>query len=170
MKKLYVYDFDKTLVPYDSFRRYLLCLLRYKPIYISILLLLRKMRLIGSKQLKYKVTNIVDSSNLLMNVTKRFAYSILKDICWPDNHADDATRLIITASPMVYMKYIAEELQCKLLCSSYIGDIYNEMYGETKGKYLHEYYPVSKYQYTYAISDSKSDECWMQEFNNYELI
>ena len=47
---------------------------------------------------------------------------------------------------------------------------YVEMYGHTKAEFLHRYYPTSKYQYTYALSDSTSDICWMKEFNKYEII
>ena len=169
MKQLYAYDFDKTLIPYDSFRRYLWHLMRYRPFNVSYLLLLRKLRIISNVKLKERVTRLVSSSPTLQQDAKLFAESIKKDICWPNKH-NDATILIITASPMVYMKYIVADLPYEILCSDYIEDQYIEMYGHTKASCLHQYYPTSQYIYTYAISDSESDICWMQEFIQYKVI
>lgn len=169
MKQLYAYDFDKTLIPYDSFRRYLWHLIRYRPFTICFLLLLRKLRIISSLEIKKSVTEIVAASCVLQHDAKLFAQSIKKDICWQNKH-DEATTLIITASPMIYMKYIVEDMSCEILCSDYIGGSYVEMYGDIKEKYLHAYYPTSMYQYAYAISDSESDLCWMQKFNEYKMI
>lgn len=169
MKQLYAYDFDKTLIPYDSFRRYLWHLMRYRPFNVSYLLLLRKLRIISNVKLKERVTRLVSSSPTLQQDAKLFAESIKKDICWQNKH-DEATILIITASPMVYMKYITSDLPYEILCSDYIDGQYIEMYGHTKAIYLHRYYPTSQYIYTYAISDSESDICWMQEFIQYKMI
>ena len=83
MKLLYVYDFDKTLVPYDSFRRYLWHLMRYQPFYICYLLLLRKCRIISSKDLKEKITILVESSPFLLKDAKSFANIIKHDISIP---------------------------------------------------------------------------------------
>ena len=169
MKNLYAYDFDETLVPYDSFRRYLWHLIRYRPFYMCYLLLLRKCRIISSKELKEKVTILVESSKSLIEDAKLFANAIKKDICIPTAQ-ENSTILLITASPKVYMKYVVEHWDCHMLCSDYIDNEYIEMYGRTKAEFLHRYYPTSKYQYIYAMSDSISDICWMKEFNEYEII
>lgn len=169
MKNLYAYDFDETLLPYDSFRRYLWHLMHYRPFYMCYLLVLRKCRIISSKELKEKVTILVESSRYLTEDAKLFANTIKKDICIPTAQ-ENSTILLITASPKVYMKYVVENLDCNMLCSDYIDNEYVEMYGHTKAEYLHCYYPTSKYQYTYALSDSTSDICWMKEFNKYEII
>lgn len=169
MKQLIAFDFDKTLIPYDSFRRYLWHLMYINPLIVSCLLLLRKLRIINSRDLKKRITDMVASSTRLTQDAKVFAHELLNDI--PTiQHDDNSTILIITASPMIYMKYIAEELKCQLICSDYINDNYVEMYGETKSEYLHLCFPLSSYQYKYATSDSKSDICWMKDFINYELI
>lgn len=169
MKLLYVYDFDKTLVPYDSFRRYLWHLMRYQPFYICYLLLLRKCRIISSKDLKEKITILVESSPFLLKDAKSFANIIKHDITIPTMQ-ETAITLLITASPMVYMRYVVENMNCDILCSDYIDNKYVEMYGHTKAHYLHCYYPSSSYKYAYAISDSMSDICWMNEFSEYEII
>ncbi len=169
MKQLYAYDFDKTLIPYDSFRRYLWNLMRYKPFEVCFLLLLRKLRIVSSCKLKERISKIVESSDALQQDAKLFAESIKKDICWHNRH-DEGTILIISASPMVYMKYVVDDMPCELLCSDYIDAQYVEMYGKKKAVYLHHCFPTSEYEYIYAMSDSESDLCWMKEFNKYEII
>lgn len=169
MKPLIAYDFDKTLLPYDSFRRYLWHLICRRPLRISCWLLLRKLRVISSKELKHRVTDMVESCDSLKTDAKRFANILKKDIhMW--NEDNDTTILIITASPRIYMKYVAEDLKCDVLCSDYFNSVYIEMYGSTKAEYLHKMYPSTEYQYIYAKSDSESDRCWMEEFNKYEIL
>lgn len=169
MSNLYAYDFDGTLVPYDSFRRYLWHLIRYRPFYTCYLLVLRKFHLISSKDLKEKVTILVESSKYLTKDAKSFANTIKQDIFIPKTQ-ENSIVLLITASPKVYMKYVIENMDCNMLCSDYIDNEYVEMYGHTKAEYLHCYYPTSKYKYVYAMSDSISDICWMKEFDDYEII
>lgn len=169
MKNLYAYDFDKTLLPYDSFRRYLWHLMQYRPFYICYLLVLRKCRIISSKDLKEKVTILVESSKYLIEDAKLFANAIKKDLYVP-KVKENSTILLITASPNVYMKYVVEDLDCDILCSDYFNNEYIEMYEYTKAEYMCRYYPTSEYKYIYAMSDSVSDMCWMKEFNEYEII
>lgn len=168
MKKLYAYDFDETLIPYDSFRRYLWHLMRIKPIYVGSLLLLRKVRVMSSRELKKRITDMVLSTSSLQTDAMWFAKNLIADIerpiCIPNSMI-----LIITASPMVYMQYLAQELQCTIVGSDYTNGNYVEMYGDAKANYLNEYFPQTEYIYTYATSDSKSDLCWMKDFEKYEL-
>jgi HAD superfamily phosphoserine phosphatase-like hydrolase len=168
MIQLCAYDFDKTLVPYDSYNRYLKHLFVLRPITIGVLLLLRKMRIMSSKSLKKKVTDIVSRSERLTRDAHWYANKIVYDIQVPQINGNSL--LIISASPKIYMQYIAEHLQCQLICSDYIDNQYVEMYGEVKAKYLYQYYPMSEYEYVYAMSDSESDMCWMKEFKQYEII
>ena len=167
MIELYAYDFDKTLIPYDSFRRYLWYLCKYKPITVLSLILLRKLRLLSSCSLKHRITRLVESSSYLTLKTKLFSEELKKDIEWPENKG---ITLIITASPLVYMKYVVENSTYQLLCSDTIDNQYVEMYGETKAEYLQSQFPQIEHQYMFACSDSTSDICWMKYFHNYKLI
>lgn len=167
MIKLYAYDFDKTLIPYDSFRRYLWYLCKYKPITVLSLILLRKLRLLSSCSLKHRITRLVESSSYLTLKTKLFSEELKKDIEWPENKG---VTLIITASPLVYMKYVVENSTYQLLCSDTIDNQYVEMYGETKVEYLQSQFPQIEHQYMFACSDSTSDICWMKYFHDYKLI
>lgn len=170
MKQLEAYDFDKTLIPYDSFRRYSLMLLRLRPIRIGALLLLRKMRILSATGLKERVTRIVTNSVALTRESRHFAQQLIYDVQMPERTTKGGEVLIISASPQVYMRYVAELLQCELLCSDLRNGQYIEMYGITKADYLHRLYPQTDYRYVYAASDSESDLCWMKEFETYEII
>lgn len=170
MRPLYAYDFDKTLVPYDSFRIYLLHLLKLRPLTISGLLVFRKLKLISSCQLKAYITKMVERSRILQRDAKRFAYRIYYDVQVPIDMPKDAMVLLISASPSIYMKYIAEAATWFLLCSDYVGEKYIEMYGVTKAEALRKQYPATDYDYIYAASDSESDLCWMKEFKQYEIL
>lgn len=170
MRQLYAYDFDKTIVSYDTFRRYLLHLFLLRPMSIGRILLLRKIRLISGSDLKERVTKIVEREEVLRQDAQAYANQITHDMHWPVIVPKDAQVLIITASPKVYMQYVAEKLGCDLICSDYKAGIYVEMYGEEKYKSLLLSYPQSEYEYTYAASDSESDICWMREFKQYKLL
>ncbi|MBO7456420.1 MAG: HAD-IB family phosphatase [Paludibacteraceae bacterium] len=169
-KQLYAYDFDNTLVSYDSFRRYLWHLMTIMPCAMMRLLIRRRLRLISGAELKAQVTKMVSKSELLAKDAKCFANRIAKDVEIPQITPQDATILLISASPDIYMQHIAKVLNCDVLCSKFIGTDYMEMYGDEKTKNLHQYYPETSYEYTYAASDSESDLCWMREFSKYELV
>lgn len=170
MKILYAYDFDGTMIPYDSFRLYLWHLLKFRPMSISLLLALRKLRLISAAGLKEKVTRIVGRSDTLQRATKRFAKRLVYDVVMPKYAPNDGVVLIISASPKIYMHYVAEALGCELISSDYIDERYVEMFGEQKAETLKERYPKMEYEWAYACSDSVSDICWMQEFKKHNLI
>lgn len=171
MTPLYAYDFDKTLVPYDSFRRYLMHLLRLRPVRVGTLLLLRKMRLISAASLKARITRMVDHSEALQRDAKHFANRVIYDVQLPAAAPKDAKVLLISASPSIYMQHIASSIACSLLCSDFVvGNKYVEMYGETKLEALEQEYPKTEYEYLFAASDSESDLCWMKEFKEYKIV
>lgn len=170
MKELYAYDFDKTLIPYDSFRQYLLHLLMLRPVSIGGLLVLRKMRMISSANIKKYVTKMVERSSRLRLDAKRFANQIVYDVQMPHQATTGEVTLIISASPNVYMRYVAEALGCDLLCSGMREGAYMEMFGDTKKEWLQRLYPQTEYTWMYAKSDSASDLCWMKEFYKYDII
>lgn len=171
MTSLYVYDFDKTLVPYDSFRRYLIHLLWLRPVRIGVLLLLRKLRLISSWKLKARVTMMVECSESLSKDAKSFALDIVRDINDERITVNGVGKvLVITASPKVYMTYVAEEMGWDMVCSEMRCGEYVEMCGKKKKEALAERYPKLEYEYMFAASDSESDLCWMKEFKKYEIV
>lgn len=171
MTPLYAYDFDKTLIPYDSFRCYLMHLLRLRPVRVGGLLLLRKLRLISGASLKARITRMVNRSEALQRDARHFANRVIYDVQLPVATLKDAKVLLISASPSIYMQHIASSLACSLLCSDFVkGNKYVEMYGEKKLEALKQQYPKTEYEYVFAASDSESDLCWMKEFKEYKIV
>lgn len=171
MTPLYAYDFDKTLVPYDSFRRYLMHMLRLRPVRVGGLLLLRKLRLISGASLKASIARMVNYSEALQRDAKHFANRVIYDVQLPVAAPKEAKVLLISASPAIYMQHIASSLACSLLCSDFVeGYKYMELYGEIKAEALHQHFPSSEYEYAFAASDSESDLCWMKEFKEYKIV
>lgn len=171
MMPLYAYDFDKTLIPYDSFRRYLMHLLRLRPVRVGTLLLFRKLRLISAATLKARITRMVNRSEALQRDAKHFANRVIYEVQLPVATPKDAKVLLISASPSIYMQHIASSLACSLLCSDFVeGNKYVEMYGEKKLEALEQQYPKTEYEYVFAVSDSESDLCWMKEFKEYKIV
>jgi len=53
MKKINVIDLDKTLIPFDSFRRYIFKYIRFNNVFfVMVILLLRKLRFIKMDSFK----------------------------------------------------------------------------------------------------------------------
>ncbi|MCR5050700.1 MAG: haloacid dehalogenase-like hydrolase [Paludibacteraceae bacterium] len=171
MKTLYVLDFDKTLIPYDSFNRYLRHLVWLRPISVGCILSLRVLRIISVKSLKHWTSVIVWRSKFLQRDARHFANRLVYDIVWPEKVPHERGEvLLLSASPAVYMRYVAEALQTRLLCSDYIDGQFVHMYGENKAVYLQKKYPREKYHYAYAVSDSITDMCWLKEFEHFDLV
>lgn len=168
MKDLRVFDFDKTLIPYDSFNRYLKVLWRKVPIRVGVLLVLRVCRLISTDILKQRVTKIVDEDETLRQFSKDFCEVIARDIIWPEEKRDDA--IIISASPACYMRYLTRIIHVPVYSSDYYEGKYLNLYGEIKQKLIDSNFPKDQYDYLFAISDSESDLIWMKKFKNYRLI
>lgn len=183
MINLYVFDFDKTLIPYDSFKRYLLYLIFRGRIDVGFIVFLRFCRIINSNTFKKWITDSVDKGGHLQKLSYSFSNQLADDICWPSNflklfknEVNKAYVLVLSASPECYLKLIEKSNKfrmfssVKIVGSNYVNGKYVEMYGEEKLKYLENYYSLKDYRYKYAISDSESDVCWMKLFNNYEII
>lgn len=183
MTKLCILDLDKTLIPYDSFNRYLKYLVKHGSIGVGWLIGLRVCRVISAKSFKRKVFDFVEKSSKLQSLSQRFAYTLKDDIIWPQyltdilsSGANDVSVVIISASPDCYLKWLKlsveiDELNIpvSIVGSHYIDGQFVEMYGEEKLKYINKNFTPDKYKYYYAISDSQSDLCWMKLFDTYEI-
>ena len=174
MIKLFVLDFDKTLIPYDSWNMFIRMLFKKHPLKIGFILLLRKVKLINRKELKRKVTDFVERRMQLEELSQNFIQQVSKDVKLPSClFADEGEKeiIVLSASPMIYMRHLGTYLkcQCEIVGSDYINGEYVEMCGEQKRKYLENHYHFDRYMYEYALSDSESDMIWMKLFNKYEL-
>ena len=174
MKKLFVLDFDKTLIPYDSWNLFLRKVFRKSPLRIGVVLFFRALGLISRKEMKRRITDVVTNGDGWKSFSREFVRGMAKDIQFPSQlleGGDDRQVVVLTASPMCYMCYLNEflDFECVVAGSDYFDDKYTEMRGEQKCRYLHSFFPPEQYKYEYALSDSDSDMVWMKEFEHYEL-
>ena len=60
MNELYAYDFDGTLIEYDSFKKYIFFILIKSPIKISWLIFIRLLKCINRSEFKKRIVDIVN--------------------------------------------------------------------------------------------------------------
>jgi len=175
MKKINVIDLDNTLLPYDSFRKYILICLQNRKSFLSILplIILRRLRLLDSSAFKKRViekSRKVDNYNDKM---KEFSEQLFAGI---DNSTieavnsytdSDTINILCTASPEDYVKHLAELLGWECIASQFYSEqnYFIHMHGQKKLETIRKLYPEDKFRYNFAISDSQSDRELLMAFN-----
>ena len=175
MKKINVIDLDKTLIPYDSFRKYTLIFLRNKQstLHILPLIIFRKLRLLNSSAFKKRIIERgrkIDNYNEKM---KDFSNQLFSDIDSSiietvRSHTDSETiNILCSASPEDYVKHMAELLGWPYIASHLDSEknYFIHMHGRKKVETIKKLYPEDSFRYNFAISDSQSDEELLMAFN-----
>lgn len=176
MTKINVIDFDKTLIPLDSFRLYVLTGIKRFRFTFILFTLLRLLRIINTNLYK-KLISIAaikgmdnkDLSDFCENLITKIDKTILNDI---NSKTDINTiNIICSASPDFYISLVADKLGWHGY-GSYFNDngCFVNLYGANKKDLILKVYPKSEYAYNYAISDSETDMPLLKEFNDYILI
>lgn len=178
MKELNVIDLDKTLISYDSFKKYVFFFLKNKNFTLKILLLiiLRKIRLLSLASFKRKIIEISRkdekydekminfSDNLYMGIDDSVTAIIRKYT------NKNTINVLCTASPEDYVKKLAMKMGWLYLCTTLNEDDFVHMHGEQKVVSIKSKFPKSQYDYNYAISDSNSDLGLLKLFNDFQLL
>lgn len=173
---LYVYDFDKTLISFDSFREYVFYWLRYMPVKMSKLLMFRILRIYTVERFKQKVIKLVSAHSDFEELNQKFVKRILPHVNQdmlskgPIIESTSKQVLILSASPDIYISRVVNALGVSGKGSYLVNGSLFHLYGSGKVKFLSVDYPKSTYRYMYAISDSKSDQELLELFESYELI
>ena len=178
MKELNVIDLDKTLLPYDSFRKYIFLFLKNKHfiLKISFLIIVRKMRLLSLVTFKRK---IIEISRKDERYDEKMIY-FSDDLCSEINDSvteiirnqtnNNTVNVLCTASPEDYVKKIAIKMDWLYLCTTLNDGNFVHMYGEQKVISIKSKFPKNKYNYNYAISDSYTDLGLLKMFNDFKLL
>jgi len=179
MKKINVIDLDKTLLPYDSFRKYTLILLRNKNFVLRILplMILRKLRLLNSSAFKRGVIKRGRKVDNYNNKMKEFSDQLFADIDssiieMVRNHTDsDTINILCTASPEDYVKHLADLLGWEHIASQLDSDknYFVHMHEQRKIEAIRDLFPKDKFRYNFAISDSQSDKELLMGFESYTM-
>lgn len=174
MKSINVIDLDKTLIPFDSFRYLIMSEIKILNFKIILLVAIRKLRLIRAgtfKNLVIKVLKLDINSNINQKMVELVLGAIDKNILDKVNQeSNDTINILCSASANSYVKEVAKRLGWRGYGSYYDGKEFYHMYGANKLKFIQSQFPKNKYQYHFAISDSRSDLKLLKEFKKHELI
>lgn len=179
MRKINVIDLDKTLIPYDSFRRYLLIFLQNKQTVLGILplIILRKFRLLNSSNFKKRVIEIGRKLDDYNDKMKAFSAQLFEDIDSStietvESYTDsDTINILCTASPEDYVKHLSKLLKWKHVASQLDSEqnYFIHIRGKRKFKAIKKLYPEDKFRYNFAISDSQNDKELLMAFESYVI-
>lgn len=175
MKKINVIDLDKTLIPYDSFRYYVVEKIKSGSIKILILSLLRKLKLLSSSEFKRRVvinTDLLNNSKDIDSILSNIISSIDKQVLdiVRKNSDKDTINVLCSASPDVYVKKVAEKFGWVGFGSFFNKEEFYHMWGDNKVKFIKEKYPSSEYIYNFSISDNENDLQLLEQFKKYHLV
>ncbi len=177
MISINVIDFDKTLIPFDSFRAFVLKEIRRFRLSFLLISVLRFIRIINAGTYKRLIINIVLKSSFDSFRLESFCDDLFGNI---DSHVSDIIKektdnntinILCSASPDFYISAIASKLGWKGY-GSHINDDgqFLHLYGSNKKEFILKYFPKSEYNYKFSISDSKSDLSLLELFEEYNLI
>lgn len=171
MKKLVVVDFDKTLLPYDSLRYYVLLRIKRGDVAVLCYAFFRKIRVLSKKRFSCLIDKHF-SENSVAGLVEKFSLDIDKDVLSRIlNYVDDDTQIVLlSASPTIYVEKIALKLGFIGYGSYYCDGEYFYLHGTNKQKFILEKYKKEEYRYVYSIADNKSDLPLLWLFEKYDLI
>jgi len=175
--KIVVVDLDNTLINIDSFNKFLSDQTKNKNISVTLFRILRKLRLISLKKLKeltsiyiYDTLSDEKKSTFINSLTDYLDIKLYERI--KNEYQNNCRIVIVSASLDQYVKPFAKQLGWEGY-GSYLNKLTNKyvhMHGKGKIEFLASRFPESRFTYTYAISDSVSDEDLLKKFSKYDLI
>lgn len=176
MKKLVVFDFDKTLIDHDSFKALIKKNLLINP-YLIKLICLRFFNKISRKEFAksshQKIESVLSDNVYVSKFIKSTLRSVNKDVYrkFKDLKQEEVYILLLSASPNEYISEIGKILGFDSALGSFFEEEkYIHMYGNEKLTYLKSNYPKMHWDWFYAISDSHSDVLLLKSFKKFDLI
>jgi phosphoserine phosphatase len=178
MQKINAIDLDRTLIPFDSFRLFVLTYLKQKN-YLTTLtafVLFRRLRLLQSKTFKHKALKQIRNHKAYQSLIQEISAKIMATLRPGCMQAiarvtdQNTLNILISASPEDYVSLVAGHLGWPYLASKIENNKFIHCHGPNKITLLQDHYPRDKYIYNFAISDSLSDLELLKMFNKYELV
>lgn len=179
-QKINVIDLDNTLLPYDSFRRYIYIFLKIPQTFFHILFLLI-LRKVGIIKLFYFKKSVIKKARCVKNyniIMKNFAEKLYNDInssvfTQIQHYTDKQTKVVLcTASIEDYVRFLSNLLGWEFVCSRFDlrGENFIHVHGNEKIITLEKLYSSQRYDYNFAVSDSDSDLELLKKFRYYTLL
>jgi len=175
MKKINVIDLDNTLIPYDSFRVFVINKIRSGNISVIFYTILRKIRFLSLAEYKRRVilsSGFLNDSKTIDKIVDRILQSINPRIMKvaKENTDDNTLNILCSASPDVYVKKVAQQLNWIGYGSYFKNKYFIHLWGHNKLTFIKSNYPVTDYIYNFAISDSKRDLELIKQFKFWLLL
>ena len=179
-KKINVIDLDKTLLPYNSFTRFVLYFIRNWRLFFPILFLsfLRIIGLLSRSSFKKRFLLLIRKSLNYEKNLKDFSLMLYKDIkknvmqFIQKNSDENTINILCTSSPEDYAIYLSKKIGWICLSSSLdnCSGFFNHLYGPNKITVLTQCFNPDLYFYNIAISDSKTDLNLLRLFDKAFII
>jgi len=165
MKKINVIDLDKTLIPFDSFRRYIFKNIRLSSFFpVLAILLFRKLRILKLGIFKKTIITLHRRNSNYPALMVEYAAELHKSINGKvmetiKSHTDDQTlNILVSASPDDYVKELSKTLGWASIASTLQDDEFMHAYGSNKIAFLESRFDPDMYIYNFAISDHDTDD------------
>ena len=179
-KKLNVIDLDKTLLPYNSWAKFVMVFLSnwrcfFPIIYFS---LLRGVGLLSRGGYQKSLLKVIRKIAGYEQIAKTFGEGLYQDIHMPlvrfiqDNTDETTVNVVCTASPEDYVKYLCEKLGWRYVCSTLDqdGTHFIHLFGKQKISAIRKAYPAKDFEYHLALSDDRRDLGLLKLFEQHYIV
>ena len=162
MRRINVIDLDSTLLPYDSFGWLVKSELKKFDLFVWWFSVLRVLRLASSLEFK-KAMTLHWLKKYDDDFLDNYANKIYKDLdkkvleLVDSNTLTDTINVLLSASPDLYVQKVAKLLKWTGRGSYFDKESFVNLYSQEKVNWISTKYPLSQYEYYFAISDSESD-------------
>ncbi len=177
IENLIVVDFDKTLVPFDSFRKFIFLWIKKYPFSLFSILILRKLKILSVGNFKKLIIKRVVRNRKFALINDTFSNSLFEAVNTDvkkkiiNELQQNTTVLLLSASPDVYVEKVGNKLGYKAKGSFFdLDQRFVHLFGSLKIEYLKKHYPRERFNYLYAISDSNSDIELLNMFIKSDLL
>jgi hypothetical protein len=179
-KKLNAIDLDKTLLPYNSWAKFVIIFLGnwhcfFPIIYFSFL---RGIGVLTRGGYQKNLLMVIRKTEGYENTAKTFGEGLYQDVRthlvhFIGENTDEATvNVVCTASPEDYVKYLCDKLGWSYLCSTLDqeGTHFIHMFREQKIISIQQRYRADNFEYHLGLSDDRKDLGFLKLFKKYYLV
>lgn len=169
MQRINVIDLDSTLLPYDSFGRLIKSELKKFDLFVWVFFVLRILKFTSSPTFKKTLTlhwlKKYDDS-FLDNYANTIYLDLDKKVLElvDANTETNTVNVLLSASPNLYVQRVVKLLKWSGRGSYFDKEHFVNLYSQEKINWISTNYPLSEYEYYFAISDSKSDNKLLDMF------
>jgi phosphoserine phosphatase len=179
-KKINVIDLDNTLLPYNSWAKFVMVFLSnwrcfFPIIYYS---LLRGFGMLSRSMYQRNLLRVIRKIHGYENIAKTFGEALFQDVRTPlvrfiEKNTDEATvNVLCTASPEDYVKYLSKKLGWRYVSSTLDqgGTHFIHMFRERKIVAIQQEYPLNDFDYHLAMSDDRGELGLLKLFETYYIV